>query len=98
MAVYDVGLTAEVVVRRRKSGSIPKTVKRAVAREEDVAEEAVLLVGVTRTGLGEHAPFMGGKEAYQVGGEIGVNCRRVHFYFGIDLMIESRRHIVALSK
>ena len=86
------------MARRRKSGAIPKTGKKAVAREEDVAGRAVLLVGVTRIRLGEQSPFMGGKEACQVGGEIGVNCRRVHFYFGFDLMIVSRRHILALCK
>ena len=85
-------------MRRRKSGAIPKTGKKAAARGEDMAERAVLMVGVGRIRPGEHSTLMGGKEACQVGGKIGVICKRVHFYFGLDLVIESRRHMVALCK
>ena len=59
-------------MRRRKSGAIPKTGKKVAAWEEDVAGRAVLLVGVTRIRLWEQSPFMGGKEACQVGGVIDV--------------------------
>ena len=54
LGIYDMWLMAEAVVRRRKLGAIPRTMWRAGAREEDVAEREL-----SGSGWGNKAPFYG---------------------------------------